>query len=47
MSIREMIETHPQPNNIDRDTLVQCIDACFACVATCTSCANDLLSKLG
>jgi len=45
MSIREMIETHPQPTGVERDALVECIDACFVCVATCTSCADACLAE--
>ena len=45
MTVQEMIEMHPSPASIDRDTLLRCIDACFDCAAECTSCADACLGE--
>ena len=45
MTIREMIETHPQPTSLDRGALVRCIEECLDCAATCTSCADACLAE--
>jgi hypothetical protein len=45
MTVREMIKTHPRPTSIDRDALLRCIDECFECAATCTSCADGCLGE--
>jgi uncharacterized protein DUF326 len=45
VSVRDIISTHPQPTSLDRDTLVRCIDECFDCAATCTSCADACLGE--
>ena len=45
MTVREMIEAHPQPASVDRDALLRCIDECFDCAATCTSCADACLGE--
>jgi hypothetical protein len=45
MTVQEMIEAHPQPTGLDRDALLRCIDECFDCAATCTSCADACLGE--
>ena len=45
MSIREMLETHPQPVVGDLDLRARCIDACSACAVVCTSCADADLGE--
>ena len=45
VTLREVIEAHPQPTSLDRDALLRCIDECFECAATCTSCADACLSE--
>jgi hypothetical protein len=45
MTVREIIDKHPKPTNLDRDVLVRCIEDCFDCVATCTSCADANLAE--
>lgn len=41
----EMLSTHPRALNVDRATLVECIEACFACAQSCTSCADACLGE--
>ena len=45
MTVQEMLETHPRPTSLDRDVLLRCIDECFECAATCTSCADACLGE--
>ena len=45
MSVGEVINTHPHPISVDRDTLLRCIDDCVDCAATCTSCADACLAE--
>jgi hypothetical protein len=45
LTVREMIKTHPRPTSLDRDALLRCIDECFDCSATCTSCADACLGE--
>ena len=45
VSIREMLETHPQPLGGDLDVRVRCIETCNECAATCTSCADADLGE--
>jgi hypothetical protein len=40
-----MIMTHPRPTSLDRDALLRCVDECFDCAATCTSCADACLGE--
>ncbi len=40
-----MLNTHPWPGHVDRDVLAYCIDACYGCSCTCTSCADACLSE--
>lgn len=43
--VKQMLETHPWPGNVDRDVLSRCIEECFSCAAICTSCADACLSE--
>ncbi|HSK15878.1 MAG TPA: four-helix bundle copper-binding protein [Gaiellaceae bacterium] len=45
MTVQEMIATHPRPLEADRDALVRCVEECFDCGATCTSCADACLGE--
>jgi len=45
VTVREIIATHPQPTSVDRETLLHCIEECFDCAATCTSCADACLGE--
>ena len=45
VTVREMLETHPQPTTGDLDVLVRCIEACVDCAAVCTSCADADLGE--
>ena len=47
MTVRELIETHPQPSSLDSGALLRCIEDCFDCSATCTSCADACLGEKG
>lgn len=44
MSVQEIIRTHPQAAD-DADALTRCIEECFTCAATCTSCADACLGE--
>ena len=44
--IPQVLQTHPQPQTLfDPEALVQCIQECFDCAATCTSCADACLGE--
>jgi uncharacterized membrane protein len=45
VTIREMLEAHPQPASGDRDVVVRCIEACIDCAVVCTSCADADLGE--
>ena len=45
MTIREILEAHPQPIGGDPAVLVRCIEACTECATTCTSCADADLAE--
>jgi hypothetical protein len=45
MTIRDMLAAHPRPGPLDQDLLLQCIEECLACNATCTSCADADLAE--
>jgi len=40
-----MLETYPQPINLDRTKLAAAIDALIACGEACTACADACLSE--
>jgi hypothetical protein len=45
VSILEMLETHPQPVGGELDVRARCVEACNACAALCTSCADADLGE--
>jgi hypothetical protein len=45
VTIREMLEAHPQPITGDLDVRARCIEACLECAASCTSCADADLGE--
>ena len=45
MRVREIIERHPRPIDVDREVLVRCVEECFDCSATCTACADACLGE--
>ena len=45
MTIREMLQAHPQPLTGDREVVVRCIEACGDCATVCTSCADADLAE--
>jgi hypothetical protein len=45
MTVHELIAVHPHPTSVDRETLLRCIDDCFDCAASCTSCADACLAE--
>ena len=45
-NVRAMLDTFPQGiGGLDRDRLVECIDACFDCAQACASCADACLAE--
>jgi hypothetical protein len=42
---QQMLQTHPQAAQMDRATLVECVQACFACAQACTTCADACLGE--
>lgn len=45
MTVRQILESHPQPTIGDLDALVRCIEACGECAAACTGCADADLGE--
>jgi hypothetical protein len=45
VTIRAMLETHPQRATGDLDVVVSCVEACIDCAAACTSCADADLGE--
>jgi hypothetical protein len=45
VSIREMLEKHAQPTDVDLDVRARCVEACGDCATVCTSCADANLSE--
>jgi hypothetical protein len=45
VTVKEMINSHPQPSSLDRDKLLRCIEDCVECATTCTSCADACLGE--
>jgi uncharacterized membrane protein len=41
--VTKILETHPQATA--NETLARCIEQCFACALTCTSCADACLAE--
>jgi len=44
-AIGRMLNTHPQPSQLQRDLLAHCIGACVICSTTCTACADACLAE--
>lgn len=47
MNVRSMIESHPQSMPLDRDALVECIEAAVNCLQVCQTCADACLAEDG
>ena len=45
MTIRDILDKHPRPTSLDRNLVVRCIEACYDCSASCTSCADADLAE--
>jgi hypothetical protein len=45
VTVRDILNSHPQPSSLDRDVLLRCIEDCVECAATCTSCADACLRE--
>lgn len=47
MRASEMLQTHPQVETVavDRQALIDCIEACYRCAQTCTACADACLGE--
>jgi hypothetical protein len=45
MSVRDVIQAHPQPTSLEREALLRCVTECFDCSAACTSCADANLAE--
>jgi hypothetical protein len=45
VTYQRIIKLHPHPTEVDRDTLLRCIDECLDCGASCTACADASLSE--
>lgn len=41
----QMLRTHPGPAALDRDRLLQCLQACLDCAQACVSCADACLGE--
>ncbi len=42
---RQMLDTHPRTPVLDREALVECVEACFDCAQACTDCADACLGE--
>jgi hypothetical protein len=42
---QQMLETSPNQPQLERETLVRCIEACFDCAQACTACADACLGE--
>ena len=45
MRFEEVIGAHPRPIDLDREALLQCVNECLDCGASCTGCADASLSE--
>jgi Domain of Unknown Function (DUF326) len=45
VTVREIVQTHPQPTSVDRALLIRCITECSDCADSCTSCADADLAE--
>lgn len=44
-TVQQMVNTHPQPSQVDQSALVACIEECYTCAQTCTACADACLGE--
>jgi hypothetical protein len=40
MQVQQIISKHPQVRGQTNDALIRCIEECYSCAQTCTSCAD-------
>ena len=45
MQVRQIISSHPEIGNDENDALLRCIEECYSCGQTCTSCADACLAE--
>lgn len=45
MQAQQVIATHPDVKGNTNDALIRCIEECYGCVQTCTSCADAGLAE--
>jgi hypothetical protein len=45
MTFREIVALHPLPGSELREALLQCVEECLDCGASCTACADASLSE--
>jgi hypothetical protein len=45
MTFHEIMALHPRPSPVERDALLNCIDECLDCRASCTACADASLAE--
>ena len=43
--VSELLATHPQPSEVDREALARCIAACYDCARSCTICVDANLAE--
>jgi hypothetical protein len=43
--VHQMLRTHPGPSSLDREALLECIQACLDCAQSCISCADACLGE--
>jgi hypothetical protein len=43
--VQSMLQSHPNPANLDGAALSECIEACMQCAQACTACADACLSE--
>lgn len=43
--VEQMLQTHPGTPALNRDALLECIQACFDCAQSCISCADACLGE--
>lgn len=44
-TVKQMVNTHPQPSQVDQSALIACIEECYTCAQTCTACADACLGE--
>lgn len=45
MQAKQMIATHPDVKGSINESLIRCIEECYACAQTCVSCADACLAE--